>query len=934
MKATKIRGSIRQNGEKKTFSVTLKSDPVKDLMREIASISVIKRYLTKDLSDILPLVFVLFAKYCDSKVVFDTNGHIIGYDKKDGEDGKRLNSLYRQTMGIVGETGKCREAEELKKEIEKLDPDLYHKALPKFLVHYIAGRKSIFDTRLWPQSVKDVIKDILAEREARRIYEYRSGLGMVSKCYKKWDDYTIFEPGRMNLYFSEFMDYLVKAESPRPASHDYLEDSFSYDAIIANLLDTGGEPEEHVSEVKSFFRNVLKTEWQTSLILVDYHFCVSPSYETIRKKLCTEGILDTAIMAGMLKSGVGPIAILVLDKSTGKDGVIFKTGTHDGRPEIRRPYLEFEKRHWVLEPDLYQIDGPTKEFKFMDMIDGFIHSESKWDTAIRKGELHINLAKPKSEVGISERDFQSSPIKAFCNVVPHAANDDNTTWPNVVTGPAVSILLDGESGCRACRVNDKTTFLVPKSAFSFRVSENADVRYVINALFTDRNLVHTLIGVGKMNECFVREKIRVDEEYMYGIIANSPIDDFPDKKRQAEKARAIEDSLKEVLKTDDEYRILLVGNPLDDIEKGSLAQWLVSIAGETKTIEGKGSLEQLLAEDRQKPVRNIDAVVIDTTVGYDDNAPFKYFGVWNALRFASQNMPVFLYTDKPWNEFGPMADMLLNPLKTFGGYVQKKDASSIKDLVRSVRNYLDEHSSPSTAVKRDYSLEIEVVNHIDPTGSIAGTIIESLSSDIQFQDSEKKLNGLRIAADTIFNNAKEERKILPNMVHLGQFQQLLLDGEYFDNNTMTMYRVQKGLMPETLVVALGYFVSIINPASHGTSERFLDVKGYILTQAKSLNIFKSCLYILLDLLRWYKEIMEMDTAPKYEVVKPFKPDDVVMKTIVNGRDYYYLGRVHLEPKNGIEGLPGSKIKLVKVSKEKQPIGDIILYSNNYNIQKD
>ena len=67
------------------------------------SLPVIKRYSTRPLSDIIPLVFVLFAAYLDVPIHFDGTGRLLGYDEPDGRNDWMLRRLYDVTRSQLKE---------------------------------------------------------------------------------------------------------------------------------------------------------------------------------------------------------------------------------------------------------------------------------------------------------------------------------------------------------------------------------------------------------------------------------------------------------------------------------------------------------------------------------------------------------------------------------------------------------------------------------------------------------------------------------------------------------------------------------------------------------------------------------------------------------------------------------------------------------------
>lgn len=210
---------------------------------------------------------------------------------------------------------------------------------------------------------------------------------------------------------------------------------------------------------------------------------------------------------------------------------------------------------------------------------------------------------------------------------------------------------------------------------------------------------------------------------------------------------------------------------------------------------------------------------------------------------------------------------------------------------------------------------------------------DDFSFDDNFMKTEEKFGELRKRTEKIFNDAREVRRILPPLRYIGQVQQLLSDGEYYDNNTGRMYRLLGPVMPETLSYALGYLVKVTNGGTHEAGKDNLDVGGYV-TATRSPNIYKTCVFILMDLLIWYRDLCDSSMLPLFEECVPFREDDVVRRI---GTKYYYIGSVHLKYIEGLrEGIPGRLISLDGLGKERKDIPgglDIRYFADKYKIGK-
>ena len=102
-------------------------------MQEIAerlnSIPVLRRYESRPLPDIVPLVFVLYAAYKDFEIQFD-DGRLMEPSKENLGGDWIFGKLYKFTISQLDDGAKCREAEELHISIAPLRGDLYKRVFP------------------------------------------------------------------------------------------------------------------------------------------------------------------------------------------------------------------------------------------------------------------------------------------------------------------------------------------------------------------------------------------------------------------------------------------------------------------------------------------------------------------------------------------------------------------------------------------------------------------------------------------------------------------------------------------------------------------------------------------------------------------------------------------------------------------------------------
>lgn len=380
-------------------------------------------------------------------------------------------------------------------------------------------------------------------------------------------------------------------------------------------------------------------------------------------------------------------------------------------------------------------------------------------------------------------------------------------------------------------------------------------------------------------------------------------------------------------KSDDgysEYRVALVGHLLDNEAKRILEDNHFSVSCEVDSVSGPDGLEARLLEDTARPLRTIHAVVIDAWNGYDENHPYKYVGLFN-IAMLTTDIPVFIRSDIPLGSYGEHLACLLGTKKDRIFFIEGEGMSSIRALASEMRERLDSRPSVDASVLARYHDEIEAAEWLDPTGEVTRRIAKSLKEDFGADKSEEyaqdQLNGLRQCAETIFkSSASKDFGILPPLNALGEYQHLLMDGEYYDRSKKTLYVMNDAeFIPDALNASLRYFVDMTNGGSHTFDERNVDVSGYMSATGRP-GIYKACVSILLDLLCWYRSVCMKSVRPRFERKTLMKETDTVQK--YKARDYFYIGKVHLLFKPGLhENLPASSIRIKTVSLDKFKVND-------------
>ena len=907
------------------------SPEAKEIRRQLEDMPVIRRFRTSPLPDIVPLVLVMYAAQKDVDIHFE-DGLLLKPDDKDLCKDKMVSRLYRMTTAqLLNE--KCREAEELGREIAPLKGEAFKEALPAFLYRFIREKTWGEDYQyLYPDSLERVLRRILMDHKALSIYESGSGLGLVSQIYDGWERYDAFEPGRVNILFAELLQIILGKNEVMYASRDYLqvpEMMNPYDTVILKLIDPSTkEYDSFEHEIKMVKGLLTLVTWKYAVVIVNYDFCVGPEYEAIRKLICSCRVLEEVVECGfgfLHRSYRSAVLVFNRDERENQDVVFSQVGTfltsYRGYKSFSVTNDQLSGCHYVFESLLYRKDereaGGSQDgtdgncVQFGSLVKSIVPSF--------RGRLS-NVSEPFPcildeyyETTLTRMILPKAPIR-------HELTKIMQRTMACQSGSCVSILLLDENivSYRVCRIDSKGEYaLPPYRTLSIVPADAVDTSYFITWLFDPDGGLYPLKAIASMVIATYRHTM-FENGYLWDILLTRPVKVILDRKKQEEIVRETIDGELVIGESDARYGVVMVGSPLSDDEKESLPRWGISVISETDRVTGRDSLEDILKAESERPVRRIDAVFFDVNVD-SAGAAVGYGGLFCAMKATGNDIPLVVISDIELDSFGPAEKYMFNLLKKDNHiFVFKKDVNAVMNAVRDLRDRLDSNKSPERAVKMKYSEELGLAESIDPSGDMPVNLVKALRGEFEDVEDPKEVSEriglLRQGAETVFNNAKE-RGLLPPLTFLGAMQQFLADGDYFDNGTMRCYRLTEDVMPETLSCALGYFVTIVNAGSHANQEGKLDVIGYISRVARSTNVYRSCAFILMDLLRWYGSLNA--DGPLYEETIPFRDDDLVKKVRNGNQDYYYIGSVHLKYSPGlVEGIPGRDIKFKRVSLEK------------------
>ena len=341
----------------------------------------------------------------------------------------------------------------------------------------------------------------------------------------------------------------------------------------------------------------------------------------------------------------------------------------------------------------------------------------------------------------------------------------------------------------------------------------------------------------------------------------------------------------------------------------------------------------------------VDAVITDANFNKTSHAPAtendftgliqisRVMDLYNQKRV----IPFYLYTGKK-RYFNTFQNGEFDEFIQTGRFFEK--GCDIEKMFQKIKEDVEHINSSSFRIRKKFAKELEAASLISGNE-------ESLMNLLQYEDSEDwknpedYFNTLRCIVDAIFSESKKVGIIPDDIGELNQIRTFLRKNEH------KTYIMRQEIMPIPLACALWYFLDITQDASHKKDDLRLKVR-----EAASVNLFRSVLYIAMDICLWYAKSKEEVNLPDYErkwdyrdiIIDTEEEKQIEFEGVVKKRSEtndYYCGRFLLQkPKDG-KYQDGDTIQILKSEENKRRSFfsdegikvDRFVYLCNINIRK-
>lgn len=288
-------------------------------------------------------------------------------------------------------------------------------------------------------------------------------------------------------------------------------------------------------------------------------------------------------------------------------------------------------------------------------------------------------------------------------------------------------------------------------------------------------------------------------------------------------------------------------------------------------------------------------------------------------------IPFYLFTGRSRTDLlNKYPDDELRYFKQPGHWFEKY-SDGYKRLFEQITTDVDEINSPVFQLRNKYSREFEAASFVEGASSFLekGLMYDYNSSWKEIQD---YFNPARKIVERIFDKCKENG-FLPNIESLNGMKNFLANGKSGN------LRLVVDIMPKPLICSLDFFLSITQDGSHDNSDLALGVDSYVRNMRNS-NLYNSILFIAMDLLLWYKSLLEKYGDEDFTI---WEGSNYIYEGKVcynpNG-NFFYTGKYELQSKM-CDLSDGDKVGIIKSIASKYPKGSIteFVFISDYKIIK-
>ena len=298
--------------------------------------------------------------------------------------------------------------------------------------------------------------------------------------------------------------------------------------------------------------------------------------------------------------------------------------------------------------------------------------------------------------------------------------------------------------------------------------------------------------------------------------------------------------------------------------------------------------------------------IVKSTSGLSDVMTF--ISDFNRKKF----IPFFLYTGKGALLKEKFTDGELEYFEKGNRIFEK---GSFSKLLTTLKAEVDRINTPSFRILNEYKDEFEAAEKVDDAKRYLMNGLLYLYEDKSWKDVQDYFNPARKIVERIKDKCID-MKILPHNTSLNNASRIF--------SGVDMYiGLKEEYMPKPLAESFFYFLKITQDGSHDENDMSLGVDKYV-RDTKNINLYRTILYIAMDLLLWFDRIQD-----KYKENKePLWKDKFIYEGKVstgidyNKKSFFYTKKYELQQNKDLAIKEGDIVRIYNSEQKKYPKGEV------------
>lgn len=381
------------------------------------------------------------------------------------------------------------------------------------------------------------------------------------------------------------------------------------------------------------------------------------------------------------------------------------------------------------------------------------------------------------------------------------------------------------------------------------------------------------------------------------------------------------------------YNLVWADDEIDDILDSETITELESQGFKIVGLAHDGEeLEALL----RKP-EMIDAVIVDANFNESDveiSSERDTSGLDYArsiyLHTLKQCVPFFLFTnrnDEMLRDIYKHNPKFLEDFPRHKRWFNKSVSGEYDEMFKAIKEAVEETKSPYFILRNKFSDEFAAAKLVPNAENLLYKGLLEELSDFSSNDAIiESFNPVRMLCENIINKCQ----IKGYVPYLSSLNSIC---DFLELKEVEGFKLATPIMHKTLIHSLDYFLSITQDGSHDKSGLPLEVIDYVRSR-RNKSLYRSILYIAMDLLLWYKELLEKIPNTEGLWSGTYEATGKVC-AVMNGDRLLFVVNGEYQIENNGELQDGSDILIIKSISNRHPFGNVtkFVFKNNYKIIK-